>query len=246
MTEINYDAAPFAVRADLTAAHARAWHRLARAGAWFTGAERVAIAAEVRNATACPLCRERKAALSPYAVDGEHQSLGALGAPIVEVIHRVRTDPGRLTRAWFDGVRADGLSDGAYVEIIGVLATVVAMDTFARGIGVEPLPLPRAMDGAPTNYRPAGVKQGPAWVPWIAPEDAGDAEADLYGGSTGAHIRRALSLVPDEVRGFFDLVETQYLPGPAMRDFDREFRAIDHAQIELIAGRVSALNGCVY
>ncbi len=246
MTEINYETAPFAVRADLTAAHTRAWHRLARPGAWFTGAERVAIAAEARNATACPLCRERKAALSPYAIDGEHQSLGVLGAPIVEVIHRVRTDPGRLTRRWFDSVRADGLSDGQYVEIIGVLANIVAVDTFARGIGVEPLPLPEPMDGAPTNYRPAGAKPGPAWVPWIAPEDAGDAEADLYGGTTGAHIRRALSLVPDEVRGFFDIVETQYLPGAAMRDFDREFRAIDHAQIELIAGRVSALNGCVY
>lgn len=246
MMEINHAAAPFAVRPDLTAAHDRAWRRLARAGTWLTGAERVAVAAEVRNAPACPLCRERKAALSPYAIDGEHQSLGALDAPTVEVIHRVRTDPGRLTRRWFDGVRADGLSEGRYVEIIGVLASVVAMDTFARGIGIAPPPLPAPVDGAPTGYRPAGAKPGPAWVPWIAPEDAGEAEADLYGGTTGAHIRRALSLVPDEVRGFFDLVEAQYLPGTAMRDFDREFRAIDHAQIELIAGRVSALNGCVY
>lgn len=243
---VNYEAASFPVRADLTAAHERAWRRLAAPGAWFTGTERLAIAAEVRHATACALCRERKAALSPYAVEGKHQSLGGLRAAIVEVIHRVRTDPGRLTRRWFDGVRADGLSDGEYVEIIGVLANVVAMDTFARGIGVEPLPLPEPEDGAPSHYRPAGAKPGPAWVPWIAPEDVGDAEADLYAGRSAAHIRRALSLVPDEVRGFFDLVEAQYLPGPAMRDFDREFRAIDHTQIELIAGRVSALNGCVY
>ncbi len=31
-----------------------------------------------------------------------------------------------------------------------------------------------------------------------------------------------------------------------MRDFATEYRAISHAQIELVAGRVSSLNGCVY
>jgi hypothetical protein len=38
------------VREDLAAAHDRAWARLARAGTWWTGAERVAIAAEARRA----------------------------------------------------------------------------------------------------------------------------------------------------------------------------------------------------
>jgi hypothetical protein len=56
----------------------------------------------------------------------------------------------------------------------------------------------------------------------------------------------ALTLVPDEARSFFDLVAHQYLPGPAMRDFTHEYRAVSHAQIELIAGRVSALNQCTY
>jgi AhpD family alkylhydroperoxidase len=31
-----------------------------------------------------------------------------------------------------------------------------------------------------------------------------------------------------------------------MRDFDNEYQAIYHAQIELVASRVSALNQCVY
>jgi AhpD family alkylhydroperoxidase len=31
-----------------------------------------------------------------------------------------------------------------------------------------------------------------------------------------------------------------------MRDFSREYRAISHAQIELLAARVSALNRCLY
>jgi len=36
------------------------------------------------------------------------------------------------------------------------------------------------------------------------------------------------------------------LPPQAMTDFDNEYRAINHAQIELVAGRVSAINQCVY
>jgi hypothetical protein len=59
-------------------------------------------------------------------------------------------------------------------------------------------------------------------------------------------IRRAQSLVPEEAHAWFQLVETQYLPGKWMRDFANEYRAITHAQIELIAARVSVLNQCFY
>jgi hypothetical protein len=67
-----------------------------------------------------------------------------------------------------------------------------------------------------------------------------------YWGGVLANIRRALSLVPEEAYAWFQLVETQYLPGRWMRDFANEYRAITHAQIELIAGRVSVLNQCFY
>jgi len=52
--------------------------------------------------------------------------------------------------------------------------------------------------------------------------------------------------VPDEVKSFFDLVSHQYQGPLQMRDFSREYRAITHAQIELLAARVSALNQCLY
>ena len=82
-------------------------------------------------------------------------------------------------------------------------------------------------------------------MPHIAWEEHGPNEADFFQGFP-ANIKMALTLVPDEARAFFDLVAHQYLPGPAMRDFDREYRAITHDQIELLAGRVSALNRCTY
>ena len=56
MTAFAYDAAPVPIRDDLPATFRRAWERLARPGTWWTGRERVAIAAEIGNAPACALC----------------------------------------------------------------------------------------------------------------------------------------------------------------------------------------------
>jgi hypothetical protein len=247
MAAVSYAHAPVEVRNDLTEAHRRAWQRIAAPGAWWDGARRVAIAAEARNAPGCALCRARKSALSPQAVSGSHDHLGALPAPLVEAIHRIRTDPGRLTESWYREIIESGLSDAEYVETVGVVVTVVALDTFARGLGAAPLALPAPIAGAPSGQRPSGTAVECAWVATISPATVAESEADIYGGAPSpAYIRRALTLVPDEARGFFDLVEVQYLPGPAMRDFDREYRAIDHAQIELLAARVSAINQCAY
>ena len=247
MTEVSYEHAGVPVRPALTEAHRRAWRRLAAPGTWLTGAERVAVMAEVRNVSGCALCRERAAALSPYAVDGAHDDLGALPAAQVEVIHRVVSDPGRLTPDWFRGVTGDGLAVNRYVETIGVLAQTVAIDTFARGIGIEPLALPEPQAGEPSGYRPEGLVQEDAWVPWLTAETVTEAERALFPPDRPvANIRRAMSSVPAEAIGFFDIVEAQYLAGREMTRFDQQFRAITHAQIELVAGRVSALNGCVY
>ncbi len=59
MLAIGYANALVPVRDDLVAAHRRAWERLARPGTWWSGAERVAIAADVRSAAECALCRDR-------------------------------------------------------------------------------------------------------------------------------------------------------------------------------------------
>ena len=242
-----YVSSPVAIRADLAKAHARAWERIGRPGTWWDGAARVAIAAETRLARSCRLCRRRKEALSPAAIEGTHERLGELAEVVVEVVHRVRNDPGRLSERWFHSVLAAGLSEEQYVETVSVVAHVVAIDTMARGLGLDLLALPEPEQGGPSQYRPARVKPGGAWVPWLEPEDLSEAESSLYpSGRPAANIMKAMSLVPEEVRGFFDLVSHQYLPPLAMRDFSREYRAISHAQIELLAARVSALNQCLY
>ena len=242
-----YASTPFPIRDDLSAAHARAWARIARPGTWWDGAARVAIAAETRNATLCRLCRRRKEALSPLSIEGAHDGLGQLCEIVVEVAHRVRTDPGRLGEPWYREVIARGLTAAQYVEIVSVVAHVVAIDTMARGLGLEALRLPDPKPGSPSHYRPEVAKLSGAWVPWVEPADAGEVEAGIYPSDRPpANIMKAMSLVPTEVRSFFDLVAHQYLPGDVMREFSREYRAISHAQIELLAARVSALNRCLY
>jgi hypothetical protein len=247
MTDISYATASVPVRDELPAAHRRAWQRLAQAGNWWTGAERVAIAAEVRNAWQCPLCKSRKAALSPYTVAGMHESVSTLPETAIDVIHRVVTDSGRLTHSWFQKTLASGeITEAQYVEIVDIIVTVVSIDSFCRGIGVPLHPLPEPQAGAPSRYRPATAQLEEAWAPMIPVEGATGAEADLWNtaGRVG-NVIRALSLVPDAVRQLMDLSNAHYVPRDRFMDFTWG-RSLSRAQMELIAGRVSALRGCFY
>jgi hypothetical protein len=162
---ISYTNAPVEVRDDVIAAHGRAWNRIARPGAWFDGKTRVAIAAETRQASKCALCSRRKEALSPYSIDGRHDGLGTLSERLIEQVHRIVTDPGRLTRGWFDSLIASGMRDTEFVETVGVVATVVTIDTFCRAIGAPVHPLPTPEDGEPTIGvpKPSASAAKPGW-----------------------------------------------------------------------------------
>lgn len=242
---IEYPAAQFPVRSDISAAHTRAWERLAKAGTWWTGAERVDIAREVRAAWRCALCRERKAALSPGTVPGCHDATSTLPDAVIDAVHRLTTDPGRLSKDWFDRTRAAGVSDGQYVELVGVVVTVVSVDSFCRGIGIPAHPLPDPLPGEPSRYRPSQARTENAWVPMIAARAATGAEDGLFGGGQTGNVIRALSLVPDEVRQLRDLSAAHYLSEKRMMDLAAG-RSLSRAQMELVAGRVSALRECFY
>ena len=245
MSEIDYDDSPYEVRDDLVAAHRRAWDRLSSAGTWLTGEERVKVMAETRHARNCPTCVKIREALSPFAVTDPHDAGTDLPEIWVNMIHLIVADPGRLTHSWYRKTLDSGIPETHFVEIVSIVAHTTAIDTFARGISVPVRNLPEPQAGEPSHYRPAEARQHQAWAPNIAWDEFGPNEADYFIGPE-ANIRRALTLVPDEARGFFDVVAAQYLAGQQMRDFSQEFRAITHLQIELLAARVSALNQCTY
>ena len=227
-----------------------AWQRLAQPGTWWSGAERLAIAAEARAAPACGLCQSRREALSPYTVDGDHDAAGDLAPGVVEAIHRLVTDAGRTTERWILSLLAGedmpALEETKYVEIVGVVAVLTALDKLHHALGLPLRGLPAAIAGRPSRQRPEGAQRNLAWVSTLAPEDVGSADPNPYPVHGDKNIHRGLSLVPQEVFNFFDLDVELYLKDHEIRDFAHDFRAISHAQIELIAGRTSALNGCYY
>jgi len=242
----TFDPATLDIRSELARQRSIAWERLASAGTWWTGAERLAIAAEVRNAHACGLCRRSKEALSPYTVAGSHDGPGQLSPETVEIVHRITTDAGRLTRKWLHSMLESGVSEEQYVEVVGVIALITALDSFDLSLGLPQRPLPAAQPGAPSRHRPAGARRDLAWVSTVAPEDLAPGDPDPYRIHGVKNIHRALSLVPQEVLNFFDLDVELYLKDHEIRDFTQEFRALSHVQMELLAGRVSVLNGCYY
>ena len=248
MATAVFGEAPYPVRSDLDQATRKAWDFLGKPGNWWTGAERVALAAEVRAARDCRLCADRLDALGPKSVQGEHDVASTLAGVAIEAAHRLTTDAARLSEKSLRELNAEGLTDEAYVEIVSVVSTVMGIDSFCDALEIPLLPLPDAQAGEPSRYRPPAAVEDGAWVPMIPGDAASGSEADLY-----AHIPfpprfvpnviRALSLVPDAVRNLSDLLSAFYL-----RDVGdlQAGNSLDRRQIELVAARVSALNECFY
>ncbi len=237
---------PLAIRADLLSALHTSWAELGEVGAWLDAGERIAVAAAARQAWDCPLCQRRKEALSPYTITGSHYATSALPDSWVEVIHRVVTDSGRLSEAWLKEVLAGDIVEDEFVEIVSVAVIAVTIDTFTAAIGRAALALPTAKPGEPLRQPEPSAKPGPGWISTIAPEDAGPDFADFYAGGSDFYIRRALTLVPAEVRRFFALMNTLYMPDPRVHEFDGLDRSIVRAQAEYLAARASARLNCYY
>lgn len=233
------------MRKGLAESQARAWAAIAAPGTWLAGERRVAVCAEVRHARSCPQCARIKAALSPN-VAGDHDSLGELGAPELELVHRVVNDPGRLTESWARSVLAEGLTEGEYVEIVGIIAMVMMIDTFHRALGLPEPALPAPRPGAPTRHTPPGARRKAAWLPLVEPGDEVPEDGPLYPHPRVGYIYRALSLVPQAVRDYWALAFEHYLPSEFVYKFDQSIRAISRPQTEVLAARVSALHQCAY
>ena len=243
---VSFEASDIPVRSDLVESHEKAWAAIAAPGTWLTGARRLAVAAEIRNARSCAHCARIKSALSPNAAAGAHASLGVLGPAEIELIHRVVGDPGRLSESWSQSVLARGLLDGEYVEIVGIVAMVMMMDTCMRALGLPERTLPAPRNGEPTRYRPPGAKKKAAWLPLVEPEDAVESDGQLYPNPKAGYIYRGLSLVPQSVRDYWALAFRHYLPSEFVYRFDSSIRAISRPQVEILAARVSALHQCAY
>jgi hypothetical protein len=159
----------------------------------------------------------------------------SLPEAVIDVIHRLSTDPGRLTRAWFDEIIATGVERETYVEVVSVVTTTVIIDTLHRSLGLNVPQLPQPIAGDPSGEKNAHAVDAGAWVPVM------DAEQDLAetGLPTVPNIARAMGLVPSAVALFFRTFRPHY----QLKDIKL---TISQAQAEFVASRVSSLNECFY
>src|SRR6476619_6571601 len=144
------------MRTELNDALTRAWQALGACGVWWTGEDRLAIAREARSARACALCDARKRAPIPQEVAGAHAAATLLSDAAIEAIHRVVSDPGRLSSAWYERTLGRGLTDAAYIELMAVVALTTAVDIFNRASGAPLRTLPAPGAGQPSRRRPMG------------------------------------------------------------------------------------------
>ena len=225
---MNFDDSrfPVPVREDIVTALRRSWADIGRPGTWWTGPERVAIAALARA--------ERIQRNEPPWSRNRGEPGTALPEKAIEAARKIGADPTHLDREWAEGIIAE-LGDARYVELASVVVTTVAADAFCEAIGLEHEPLPAAEAGEPTSERPEGMGDIGAWVPVQVVD------------WKRANVARALSLVPQGVRTFFHMVAAMYSGTAA--DFEEmvwDHRPLARPQVELLAARVSALNQCFY
>ena len=162
------------VRPSMLEGMEREWGRLANAGTWWSGADRVALAAEARA-----------------AAEGMPSPSSNLAPDVAAMARRIMTHAHEIDRASVDALADQGVPLEAYTEMVGVIARLSAVDTAVRGMGSEPMPLPSPREGEPTRALLRDAKRRSAHVPMVGAagattalssvpaEDA--AQADLHG-----------------------------------------------------------------
>ena len=224
-----------AVRSHVVESHKSAIAAYSSPGTWLDSQTRTAILKERRAASQCTLCQARNSALSPYAAQGEHDTVTALPADLIELVHRLATDSGRLTKRWFDSLIVDGMQPEVYVETVGLVATSLIIDSFAGALSCEAAEPGEPQSGVPSQVKNPGVIEDGAWVPLLdVPQEPSEVELP-----TAPNIFRAMGLVPAAIEHFFSVMRAQY----SLTAVDI---SLSRSQVELIAARVSALNQCFY
>ena len=190
----------------------REWARLASAGTWWTGEERISIAADARGAV------------------GNAAPTGALSDAATEAARRVAVEAATIRSVDVERWADRGLDGYAYVELVGIVSRLMAVDVAAFGLGLDERPLPAALTGEPTRRKPDGAEVTTGWVPTVGP----------------ANAPACMTAVPPEVDAMFDVHGVLYLSLEQMADLQIERNGIHRTQLELAAGRTSWLNECFY
>jgi len=181
--------------------------------------------------------------------DEELASIGNLPDAALRVAGAVARGGIEIDRAFCMQAQADGVTEGAYVEIVGLVARLSHLDVFARGIGVPSRILPEPVDDTKPSYeRPAEATQEGFFTATVPNYPEGGALAEsLFGQGPVANVSRSLSLVPDEARRLIAVISQEYFSAETITDFTySSHAALSRPQIEIVAAKVSEFNQCFY
>ena len=168
----------YPVSPTIQALHVEEIQSYARSGTWGTAAQRTTIAATARIA-------ECEQGLQKSVDDEKLAAQAKLPDAAVRLARAVAVDSQNIDRKFCRDMQAQGVSEGAYVEIVALVSRLSNIDVFARGLGIPPRTLLEPADETlPSFERPAeAVDEGffTASVP-NAPKGGALAES-LYGKS---------------------------------------------------------------
>lgn len=222
MVAFTFDDVSVTVTDEIAQSQLDAWAQLGQPGTWWSGSERLSIAARARLAFA-------QRATPPWSRDLPADQPG-LSAEAVAAVDQLALDAGKIDTAWASDAIAK-LGDGQYVELIAIVAVVVMVDIHAEAVGADLAPFPAATAGEPSRARPEGLGDIGAHVPVLDPFPF-------------ANVARALSLVPD-ANALFRLVSVPTYSAPGFADLAWD-TPLGRPQVELVASRVAAMNECFY
>lgn len=187
------------------------WAHLGSPGASYDAAQRLQIADVARAA------RHRSTADAPS--DAARSAAATIS-----------TAAGTVRRQFIDDLVEEGLTYAEYVEILGIVSMLSAVDTLDFGVGNPQRPLPEPTPGAPTGEIDASAAVDGGWVPTVG----------------AAFPTTALSLTPAEAEAWHHLHGALYLSLPQMAQLDIVRDGASRAQMEAVAARTSLINDCFF
>jgi alkylhydroperoxidase family enzyme len=200
------------IRPGLVDALEKTWHDIARPGARWAGAQRVDIARTARTATTDD---------GPAATQ-----LPAAAAEAATLLARA---PATTTEEWATHV-IEQIGEREYVELVGVVARIVAVDTFFRLLGLQPPTLLDPVEGEPSDEPvPDSARRKRTWVRMVTPL------APLV-----------LGAVPSTEAAVNALCDRLYMHPTQIGDASFGRGLLDRPRIELVAATVSQVNECFY
>jgi hypothetical protein len=209
----TFAGSPFEIPSTIADMCRDTWAGIAMPGCAWSGSDRVAIASRARAA---------RLGAEPLA---DH-----LPPAAQEAVRVLAATPAFTSREWVQEVVA-AIGEPAYVEVLGLVARVVAVDTFTRLVGVAPEPFPQPHMGQPTAVAPHGPLERDAT--WVA----------ITGSAVPPNV---LSLVPPAQAETNATAEALYMTGAQMESPDTTIDGLHRTQIETVATSVSFANECFY